>query len=460
MKNNTATVLTMILGFVVCLIMFVGGGVFALWFTQNFAIVPKAEFMDTLSKSLEESESLKGLVGKGGLTQEQLDTLLSEESVNQLMSGEKDASALLEEVLQQAPVGSPAAEVPAEDWAMHPEQRADQKQGAFRFKFTPGENLKYRLSASITGEGMESIGAGVIDMNLDSAFDLKTQSVDKEGYGKLRMEFGDTQARGNFMGGPFVMSRGSEGTTLQMNGTTYIDSETNKGSSAGIPQLEFFDKPIDMEVAPNGVVTAIGGESGMGAIMGGSPMFTDIEFPEGELTEGTTWVSHVTMPVPGIGTPIPTTITNVFTGYKTVGNRLCAVIDQTIVSEQTKGKINAPASVLGAAMGFAMPEFKLNGNNKIYFDVENGQMVHSDLDMDLGIDIGQALGASGDQLGGLMENLGDILGDVPEFEGLSDLLPKSEKGGGNSQMKNSQNLLEMNVDIKAQMSLTDPPMPQ
>ena len=460
MKSKAAKALAVVAIVGLCLAMFVAGAGFAIWFNQNFAIVPKAQFMDTLTKTLQESESLKGLVGKeGAMSQEQLDKLLSEETVHQLLNGEKDANQVLEEVLKEAQTTPEYTEAPSKDWSMNPIERAENTNGAFTFKFTPGEKLKYHLSASVAGQGMEAIGAGAIDMNLDSAFELTTQSVDDKGYGKLRMAFGDTQVKGDFMGGPFYMSRGSQGTTLQMNGTTYIDSAANKGSSAGIPQLEFFDKPIDMEVAPNGVVTSISGESGMGAIMGAAPMFTDIEFPQGELTAGTTWVSHVTMPVPGIGTAIPTTIVNTFTGYKTIGNRLCAVIDQEITSEQVQGKINAPASVLGAAMGFSMPEFKLGGNNKVYFDVENGQMVHSDLDLDLGMNIGKVVGGTGDQMQGLLENLGDILGDVPEFEGYSDLLPKSDKSAKGT-TKSSDNLHEMNVDIKAQMSLTDPPMPQ
>lgn len=463
MKSKAAKAVTVMAVAGLCLAMFVAGAGFAIWFNQNFAIVPKAQMMDTLAKSLQDSESFKGLVREDGtISQEQIDALLSEKTVNDLLSGEKDVNEVMEEVLKDVSATAEAPVAPSQDWAMNPRQRAENTQGAFRFKFTPGETLKYRLSASIAGRGMEAIGTSPIDMNLDSAFALTTQSVDNQGYGKLRMEFGDTQARGDFMGSPFLMTRGSQGTKLEMNGMTYIDSAANKGSSAGIPQLEFFDKPIDMEVAPNGVVTAISGESGMGAIMGAAPMFTDIEFPEGELTAGTTWISQVTMPVPGFGTPIPTTIKNTFTGYKTIGNRLCAIIDQEISGKQTQGKINAPASVLGAALGFSMPEFSLDGNNKVYFDVENGQMVHSDLDLDLGIDIGKTLGGSGDQLGGLLENLGDILGDVPEFEAYGDLLPKSDRrqGPANRDMKNTENLLEMNVDIKAQMSLTDPPAPQ
>lgn len=459
MKSKAAKVMFGVAIAGLCLAMFVGGAGFAIWFNQNFAIVPKAEFMDTLTKSLEDSESLKGLVGEdGAISEEQLNELLSEETVNGLMSGEKDINQVLEDVLEKGSAEG-MAEAPAKDWIMSPKLREQQQNGAFTFKFTPGETLKYRLSASMAGEGMEAIGQSPIDMNLDSAIDLTTQSVDEKGYGKLRMQFGETQARGDFMGSPFLMSRGAEGTKLEMNGQTYIDTAAQKGSSAGIPQLEFLDKPIDMEVAPNGVVTSISGESGMGAILGAAPLFTDIEFPQGELTEGTTWVSHVTMPVPGIGTPIPTTITNTFTGYKTIGNRLCAVIDQEISSEQVEGKISAPASVLGAAIGLSMPKFELDGVNKVYFDVDNGQMVHSDLDLDLGIDIGQSLGASGDQLSGMLQGLGDILGDLPEFEAYGDLLPKSEKRG-EGQMKDSKNLLEMNVDIKAQMSLTEPPMPQ
>lgn len=454
MKSNAAKVLVGIAIAGLCLAMFIAGAGFAIWFNQNFAIVPKAELVDSLTKSLQESENFKTLLGENRtISEEQLNALLSEETVKELVAGDKELDDILGKILEKG-----VDQKPAQNWAMNPKLREQQKNGAFTFKFTPGETLNYRLTAKMEGAGMEAIGGSPIDLNLDSAIALTTQSVDQKGYGQLRMQFGDTLAQGDFMGSPFLMARGDAGTRLEMNGQTYIDSAANQGSSAGIPQLEFFDHPIDMEVAPNGVVTAISGESGMGAILGAAPLFTDIEFPEGEITEGTSWTSHVTMPVPGIGTPIPTTIKNTFTGYKTVGNRLCAVIDQQITSEQVQGKLSAPASVLGAAIGFSMPKFELDGANKVYFDVENGQMVHSDLDLDLGIDIGQTLGGSGNQLNGLLQGLGNILGDLPEFEAYSDMLPKSENRT-NSQMKNSNNLLEMNVDIKAQMSLTDPPTP-
>lgn len=459
MKPRTARLLTGVALAGVALAIFAAGAGFALWFNQNFAIVPKAQLMDSLAKTLQESESFKGMLGEdGAITQEQLDTLLSEETINGLMRGDKDINQVLEEVLKQDEAS--ASNTPNRDWTMHPAQRDRQTNGAFTFKFTPGETLKYRLSASMAGQGMEDIGGSPIAMNLDSAIELNTTSVDEKGYGKLRMRFGDTVAQGDFMGSPFLMSRGAQGTRLEMNGATYIDSAANVGSAAGIPQLEFFDKPVDLEVAPNGVVTAISGESGMGAILGAAPMFTDIEFPEGELTEGATWTSHVTMPVPGVGTAIPTTIVNTFTGYKHIGNRLCAIIDQRITSEQVQGTLSAPASVLGAAIGFSMPKFTLGGANKVYFDVENGQMVHSDIDLDLGINIGQTVSPRGNQVAGLLQGLGDILGDLPEFESYSDLLPKSNRGSASSQLQDKSNLLEMNVDIKAQMSLTDPPVPR
>jgi hypothetical protein len=458
MKSGTTKALAIVGVCFLCLVMFVGGAGFAVWFSQNFAIVPKAHFVDSLNQALRESESFQSLLGEdGAITEEQLNRLLSEETVTRVMKGEQDLNQLLDDLVKQtAPVaGTVPVERGGSDWTMHPAQRAANKQGAFRFKFTPGETLRYRLTANMTGRGMESIGPGAIDVNLDSALELKTQSVDRDGFGRLQLQFGDTQAKGDFMGGPFYWARGPQGTKLEMNGKTYIDSMAQQGSTAGIPQLEFYDAPIDVEVAPNGVVTAISGDSGMGGLMSAIPMFTDLEFPSEELVEGATWVSHVTMPVPGIGTAIPTTITNTFTGYRTIGNRLCAMIDQQITSEQVHGTITAPGGVFGAAMGFAMPQFKLGGMNKVYFDVENGQLVHSDLDLDLGVEIGNPLGRSGGQFQGLMENLGDILRDVPEFESYGDLLPKS----GRNRDKKSNNLLEMNVDIKSQISLVEPAMP-
>jgi len=134
---------------------------------------------------------------------------------------------------------------------------------------------------------------------------------------------------------------------------------------------------------------------------------------------------------------------NTFTGYKTIGPRLCAVIDQKVSSERTPAAPASAGEALGAFLGVKPPQIDLSGGNTIYFDTDNGQLVHSEMDLGIHVDIGSSLGAAGQVLKGLGANLGSLLGDqtAPQQHA-----PNEEE---------SSNPLDLNMNVNASVSLVD-----
>jgi hypothetical protein len=388
------------------LVLFVAGVGFGAWFMSNFDIVPKGEMAKLRAESgggLGESTELGALPGTAN-TQ----------------------------------VGT------AEFEAINPAD-THRARGPFTFRFTPGESLAYSLKANIDGKGLELLNPEPVKLNMDSTFHLTTQRVDRQGNGDLRLAFENANVAGDFMGSDFELRQDANGAVVYMNGQTLVDSKGNATALEGIPQLEFFDKAIDMTIAPNGEVLRVSGGSGLEGLTQQLPLLTDLEFPQGEMNPGTQWESQVALPVPGFGTAVDARILNTFTGYKHIGPRLCAVVTQVISADQTNGSVHMPQSVLGSALGLSMPEFDLNGNNEVYFDVENGQLVHSEMALHMGMDLGEALGASGDVLKELGAGLGELLGDLPEFE---DMIRKDQDGN-----VDKKNLLDLDLNINSTISL-------
>ncbi|MBI3117098.1 MAG: hypothetical protein HYZ00_00315, partial [Candidatus Hydrogenedentes bacterium] len=404
------------------LALFIGGVAFGVWFTQHFDIVPKGDMARAVEDVMKEGGTIEDVLARAGVEsvdKAQLDRLLQQAGLGSL-----------EDVNKQLQQGrTPDAALPAE--ASIPVETGAQPRGPFTFKFTKGEELRYRLEADVAGEGMELLGASPIKLDLDSAFKLSTWDVAPDGTGTLTMEFEHAAMSGDFMGSDFRMLEGPQGSVLQSNGQTLVDTAKGIGSDQGIPQMEFFKQPIQMEVRPDGIVTNVRGQTGLESLVQEMPLFSNLEFPEGELQQGMRWESRMKMPVPGFGAPVEARVVNTFAGYQQVGNRLCAVVQQEFRSADKANTLSMPESALGAALGFSMPQFDLGGKNLIYFDAANGQMVHGDMDLKLKLDIGKALGGSADALGEIGKGLGDLLGGVPELEGI---LPSN---------KGDKNLLDM-----------------
>ncbi len=304
-------------------------------------------------------------------------------------------------------------------------------EGPFHFQFTPEEVKHYRLDTTISGKGADTGEISDVYLDFDSDFSLYTKDVDDRGVADLRLVFDDAQLNGNFLGSPFEMGYTPE-RTFMYDGKQTLD--TDQGAKLNeVPQIKFFDQPITMRVAPNGQVLDVGGQTGMAGMLKAIPALSRVEFPEEGIPDSGKWESRIQMPVPGFGQAVDTRIVNTLVGYEYVGDRYCAVIQQDFGANQSDGTLDSPEGAMGPATQFSLPLFDLTGTNTVYFDVANGELVHTVIDLDLLMNIGSVLGDATKMLGqlgqgllggGSTEGLDDLLGPNPSQPDLLDLSVK------------------------------------
>jgi hypothetical protein len=304
------------------------------------------------------------------------------------------------------------------------------------YQFTPGERLMYGLSADISGSGIESLaGAGGVAMAFQSVMQVLTERVDGSGNGYLDIRFTDVQMQGSFMDAPVSLSHSLTGTEYQ-HGSEHISTAAGD-SIAGIPQLEFFNTPTKATVTPAGVVLEVSGAPGMDQMIAPEQLVASVQFPAGELDAGAQWESEFGMPVPGVGTVVPSRTLNELVGFDLYRGRYCAKIRQTIIANQEGGTLNSPQSALGDEMNFSMPLFNLSGENTLYFDVDAGQLVDAYLDLTFSMRIGEELKA----VAGVLDIYGKLLNEL-EGSQTQDAQPKED-------------LLNLGVNIRGQLSLLE-----
>ncbi len=291
----------------------------------------------------------------------------------------------------------------------------------FHYQFVAGERLDYALDASIGGTGVESlVGPGNVAMRFSSDMNVTTESVDLLGNGDLSIGFDRVEMTGSFMDAPVNLVHSMTGTEFS-HGKDRVS--TAKGDSiAGIPQLAFFNTPTKARVSPAGEVLSVSGAPGMEQMLSPEQLMTSVQFPSGDLDTGAQWESDFNMPIPGIGTPVGARTLNVLEGFQLFRGRYCGVIRQTILADQKNGSLVSPESVFGDEMNFAMPEFKLSGENVIYFDVDNGQLVQADMNLQFTMRIGQQLKPIADALNLYGKLLNEIEGTTPGEAQGEDLL--------------------------------------
>ena len=331
-------------------------------------------------------------------------------------------------------------------WPLSPaEQSQGKADGPFAFKFTRDETLRYRVATEIRGKGVEGLTDSGVLMNFESDMSLHTRDVDPAGNALLRMTFDQTSLRGSFLDEQFSMEVTPNDARIDNRGQTPVDTRRDVGSTQGIPQLEFLQEPVDMVVAPNGQVLKLSNTQNMAAMLAAVPRFATLEFPGGTLAPGQQWESRIALPVPGFGTPAEARLLNTFVGYEHMKGRLCGVIEQQFLSEQTGGAVHAPESALGEALNLSMPVFQLSGENRVYFDTANGQLVLADMDLGLRMDFSNVLGNLSRALGGLLANPDALPGasgsDLDELLGLG--------AGGSSP------LLSLDLNLLGSMELTN-----
>ena len=400
------------------------GFVFGIWFSTNFQIVPRGDLGKMMKETLEQNPEIAKLTaGKSGDVSQTLDKVLGSQS-----PAVKELAQQL--IQQQTNSGAPAS-------------------GPFTFKFKSGERLEYTLSASMTGEGMEAVQTAPVKLNLGGKFDLVTESVDGAGNGVLRMAFRDTALKGDMMGTPFTLTQDVPAVP-PASGDTPGSPLQQKNENLSMPLLSFLNTPVRMSVSPNGVVHELPDAARPNPLVEQLPMLTSIEFPSPDMQPGTQWESYFNMSVPGSGAPMKVRLLNTFTGYKTIGKRLCAVIDQQVSSEPAPSQPGSPGEALGMMMGIKPPQIDLSGDNTIYFDTDNGQLVHSEMDLGMHVDMSESLGAAGKALGGAGLGLKDMLGDLSG--------DKAKPAPG--QEPKPQDALSLNMKINAGVSLVDPVAPE
>ena len=323
--------------------------------------------------------------------------------------------------------------------------------GPFRFVFTEGERLTYRLSTAVGGFGEEDIGVSPIDLSMESWMTLDTLSVDERGVGELRFGFDKVSSRGNFMDAAHRMDYEQGEASFREGHRQPLDTRNGIGSLEGIPQLEFFNDPVTMRVAPNGEILALKGGRGLASMFGAAPKLATVEFPDGPVNQYDQWESTFALPVPGFQTPAKARIRNTFAGYETVAGRVCGVIDQEFISEQADGVVDSPESAFGEAMKFSMPEFLLSGSNRVFFDVTNGQLVRSDLDLNLTMTLDK-MAESGGEVGQMLTEAASIFGKLAQ--GIDELTGADSDPGGSPKP-----LLQMDVAIQGTMELVSTSLP-
>ena len=65
-------------------------------------------------------------------------------------------------------------------------------------------------------------------------------------------------------------------------------------------------------------------------------------------------------------------------------------------------------------MNFALPEFKLSGENVVYFDVDNGQLIQADMNLNFTMRIGGQLKPVADLLNVYGKLLKELEGNKPD----------------------------------------------
>ncbi|MDZ4860413.1 MAG: hypothetical protein SGI88_15665 [Candidatus Hydrogenedentes bacterium] len=311
--------------------------------------------------------------------------------------------------------------------------------GEFRPKQEEGTLLTYRLDAEIAGGGTEAGEFSEVYMNFGSDVSLYTKRVAPDGSADLRFTFENTGLAGTFFDSPF-----------ELRFSNAVQTTDNTDTPAGAPenpQTTFLSEPIEMRIGPDGEVLAISNPSSLKDMLGTIVTVPQLTFPEGELAEGRQWVTHLSLPVPGIANAVDTQIVNTFVGVERMGEYECGVVRQHLGATEVDTQASAPSGPNEEPMLFSVPLFDLTGENLIYFDTATGRLVHATLDMKFELRIKEQLGEAGNLLQQILPRLSGEEG----AENIDDILSPEGK----------PDLMDLSLDIDGAFSLVNdgPPLP-
>lgn len=309
--------------------------------------------------------------------------------------------------------------------------------GPFAYRFTEGEDIRYQLDATVKGKGIDLGVESAIGLSMNMTFGVETLAVDRQGFGTLELEFDRVQMTGNFMGEDVHLYQTGKKVEMSMNRFEQVDTDAGD-SIEGISQLEFFSEPVKMVVSPDGMVQEVSGPSGFDTILSPADALAPSPFQSANLEIGQTWTSEFNMPVPGLAVPASATSYNTLVRYEWIGRREVGVIQQQIRSAQIDGEIVSPSSVLGESMNLTMPTFEVSGENWIYFDINDGKLVRTDMNLFFALELGE---------GG--DSISSMLGQY------SDAISGLDNPGPRTNVDEKAPLLEMGVEIAATLYLVE-----
>jgi hypothetical protein len=302
-------------------------------------------------------------------------------------------------------------------------------------RFVPGEISAYRVDATVRGKGFEAGGFSGIESRFVSDFSLFTKEILPDKSAEMRVSFDNAQLAGSFMDVPFEMGYSPERAYF-FYGNTSMDT-ANGTLPSGNQQFAFFSTPISVQVAPNGTVQKIDGPEGMASLLSAVPRLSFVEYPGETMQPGKQWESNFALPVPGFGAPVQARIVNTFYGYQVMSGRQCGVVQQTYTTE---GKMpGADATNTEGGITLALPSFDLNGQGLVYFDITDGRLVHTALNLQLTMGLSQSLGGLSNLLSTLTQDINELSGDGAESQ---------------------QNLLDLMLTIEGAITLVEPAAPR
>ncbi len=341
---------------------------------------------------------------------------------NQYFTGHTNSQGTLESTATPGIEGAGFAS----DLSFTPSQNSGN--GPFAYKFKEGEVLTYRMDAEANGLGLAQADDRNSDIGLTIGFDMNllAEKVDSDGNAELRLDFANMTTQGGFMDMPANYSHPGAGAVDPLG-------------QGGGPQSRFFGEPTRIRVSPDGQVRDVSGAKGMDQLLTPEAALAPVQFPSAQFEVGDRWESKFNLPVPGMGVPASADASNEIVRFENIGARRCAVILQRLSSAQANGTMDSIGGNPGDPAGFSMPRFNLTGENYIWFDVNEGKLVQSDLDMQFELALGQQLAP----MSGLMKTYDTLLNDV---EGRN---PSAQD------QQAQQNLLEMKTAITGRVRLVE-----
>lgn len=253
----------------------------------------------------------------------------------------------------------------------------------FRYKWTKGETLRYRISQQTVSEMSGLPGVGSMSVTMDMLQEVTLTAVDVDAAGKATLEYRTTRIKAT--------------TSTPMGQNTYDSAAPGAPGDAATARVgqtlgAMIDKPITLVMAPTGKVERvqgvsaimkealkdtpqlpITGASGLDGMMSDEAMqalwsryFTAV--PDHALTAGESWQAEATMTAAGMS--MTTIAKNTFVGLETVdGRSLVHLKHDMTLKPAGGGDMNMGGMSISAQMGEG------SGSGESWFDAATGHVV-------------------------------------------------------------------------------------